>query len=102
MTPLPPISTLFPYTTLFRSFIGVFFLAIAAAEGQHVIAPEPGALGVQRGHLLLLGLGLDLFRDIVLQVGVELQCAIVALVAEDLDLLVKAVEIGRASCRERV
>src|SRR5437899_8301843 len=42
MTPLPPSSTLFPYTTLFRSGRGDFQHAIAILGGQPVLVDAFG------------------------------------------------------------
>src|SRR5256885_8298910 len=41
----PPRSTLFPYTTLFRSFAGEVFTAVYDAQGQQLSAPVRASNG---------------------------------------------------------
>src|SRR5690348_18235849 len=69
----PPRSTLFPYTTLFRSQVLIAFLNTASADPQTINA------GIEQARQLHAKYDIEMAR-----------------------LLGVTLEIGRASCRERV
>src|SRR2546430_12566044 len=66
----PPRSTLFPYTTLFRSFYGV--LGYAALFGVGLVGLQPRAQGDHRVTALLAGLASVGWLFSVYLTGVEL------------------------------
>src|SRR5690606_41294823 len=92
LSPPPPTSPLFPYTTLFRSDAKTLVIHPASTTHQQLDAAALKAAGI----------GEDMIR---LSVGIEDPDDIIADLAQALRASQKAAlpraEIGRASCRER-
>src|SRR3712207_9583297 len=97
----PPRSTLFPYTTLFRSVVplaAVAVIAILAFGFSRVLLTVPPeaatVVAIATAANILIGGAFVALRPRLHRVGV-LEIALIALYPV-------LIEIGRASCRERV
>src|SRR5438034_10184591 len=105
MLRLPPRSTLFPYTTLFRSLVGDN-VGDCAGRGADLFE----STAAENIGAMILGSGLALANPGVFSPAQVVGLMLFPLVARAFGLvasiigvlLVKAREIGRASCRERV
>src|SRR5437762_12944142 len=100
MDPRPPPSTLFPYTTLFRSFDRISPLAVAYCAGPDDVART---IGWARKHGIRLAprCGGHSYGGYSTTPGVIVDVSPLNTIAVDERRAVVGAEIGRASCRGR-
>src|SRR3712207_9296066 len=99
----PPRSTLFPYTTLFRSLLGTLPSLIPSDVKARYPNDKTGQINTVLGQNPLL---FDRYLTDAIEVDVDCLCdgkdAFIAGIMEHIEEAGIHSEIGRASCRERV